>query len=309
MNPRITKLLANLALLSITFVWGATFTLTKEALQQIAPLPFLALRFLLAAIALSVLAAASPTARRSFHRHALQLGGLLGLLLFGAYVLQTIGLLYTTPATAGFLTGLSVVMVPLFAMPILHITPGRRTWAAVLLAALGLAFLCGPGLLHLAIGDVLVLLCAVFIALQIIVIDKSGRNTDALALATIEIWVLALSCTAASLWPGGTRWPAVHTWFQPSVAWAVILCAIPGTALAYWGQNIFQKFTSSAETAVIFAAEPVFAAGIAWMVLGEGLTVGMVTGCALILVGMILADPNLAQWRFRGRWRFRRTPP
>jgi drug/metabolite transporter (DMT)-like permease len=290
---------ANGALLLVTFIWGSTFTLTKNALMTVPVFHFLSVRFCIAALMLMLMSLLSPTTRNSFQKKTIWLGTGLGLVLFAAYAFQTIGLQYTTASAAGFLTGLSVVLVPILGLPLLRIMPHRRSWAGAGIAVIGLACLCGLDLVHLAVGNVLVLFCAVFIAAQMLLIEKYGREESSLALATVEIVVLAICCSLVSLLRIEPM-PGLHLWLQPSVMWAVLICAIPGTAFAYWAQNVFQKFTSSAQTAIIFSMEPVFAAVIAWVYLHDTLSRLAILGCLLIFVGMLVADSNF-RWKRLGR--------
>jgi drug/metabolite transporter (DMT)-like permease len=284
--------LANAALLLVTLVWGATFTLTKGALQAVSVFPYLSIRFTIATILLVVLSVMSPRTRKSFQIRTVLLGCSLGILLFGAYALQTFGLQYTSASAAGFLTGLSVILVPLLGLPLFRIIPHPRSWYGTAIAVMGLGMLCGRDLFHFAVGDLLVLCCAVFLALQILVIAKYGREEDSLALATVEIGVLTICCL---IWNGlhANNFPDLRVWLHPNVTWAILICAIPGTALAYWAQNAFQKLTTAAQTALIFSMEPVFAAIVARLTIQEALSATAGIGCLLIFMGMLIADPSL----------------
>ncbi|MCF8563533.1 DMT family transporter [Alicyclobacillus tolerans] len=285
--------LANLLLLLVTLVWGATFTLTKTATDTLPVFSFLSVRFIVASAVLWAMVVLSPRSRKAFSGRTVGLGVILGLFLFAVYAFQTLGLRYTTPAVAGFLTGLSVVLVPVLGTVLMRQRAGWRVWGGAALAAAGLFLLCGPGILQLAAGDVLVLLCAVFVALQILAIEKYGRNTDSLVLATIEISVVAFGCVAVAAWSPSTPNALVHGLHNTGVVWAILICAIPGTSLAYLAQNVFQKYTSSAQTAVIFSMEPVFAALIAWMALGEGFTQLTGLGSLFIFASMIVSDQSI----------------
>jgi drug/metabolite transporter (DMT)-like permease len=294
------RLSANLTLLFVTFVWGATFSLTKGALASVPVFAYLAVRFTIASLILIVILLMTRTARKSLNRRSLRLGILLGGLLFGAYGLQTLGLQYTSPATAGFLTGLSVILVPVLGYPLLKIKPQAKTWAGASTAMVGLGLLCGIELLQFQVGDILVLMCAVFVALQVLLIEKYGQQTDSLALATVEIVTLTLLSWIATIFDR----PTIHSfsaWLDPSVVWALLICAIPGTAIAYWAQNAFQKHTSSTQTAIIFSMEPVFAALIGWWLLHDALTTREAVGCLLIFLSMLLAEPGFHLKPLRNR--------
>lgn len=281
-----------IVLLSVTLIWGATFTLTKNALSEVDPYSFLAMRFAIAAICLILVSVSIKSTRSSFTKKTWLLGIFLGILLFLAYIFQTVGLSFTTPAKAGFLTGLSVVLVPIFAPFIIQQRTQFHVVISAIMAVLGLTFLCGFDVRHFAKGDILVLLCSVFIALQILYIEKWGANMDSLALSTVEIGVLSvLSIIAAITNPAHPTSAAV--WFLPNVAAAVLVCAILATSVAYYAQTIFQKTISSAEAAIIFSMEPVFAALISLMFYGESLHALQWLGSFLIFMSMLIADKSL----------------
>jgi Predicted membrane protein len=178
------KWAADAALLGVAFVWGATFVLVQKAIAKLPPFSFLAVRFTLAALCLWAIGRLLGQKARA-DRRSLAAGAVLGVWLFGGYALQTLGLLWTTPARAGFITGLSVVLVPLFSWLILHHRPTVPAWAGAGLAAAGLYLLTGAGeeifrlfkdgssaeLATLSIagsvwnrGDTLVLMCALCFA-------------------------------------------------------------------------------------------------------------------------------------------------
>lgn len=297
LEPARNRWIANTTLLFVTLVWGATFSLTKGALEHVGVFSFLAARFLIATATLMIGAMILPKVRRAFTKETFVAGTFLGTLLFGGYAFQTMGLSTTTPATAGFLTGLNVVMVPLLAYPVLRSTPTGRNWLGAVVAVFGLALLTGVDIRAIGHGDVLVLLCSVFLALQIVFTERYAVKLDALALTTVEIGVLTVWCTITLFLQGlGT---ISHTptstdpFWSPTVWLAILICALPGTAFAYFAQTFFQQSTSSTETAIIFSMEPVFAAGIGWLSFHDVLSTSGMIGCLLIFVSMWIADPSI----------------
>lgn len=297
---------ANLTLLFVTLVWGATFSLTKGALTYVGVFPFLAIRFVIASLALLLGALLLPNVRRSFTRETYLAGTFLGTLLFGGYAFQTLGLTTTTPATAGFLTGLNVVIVPLLAFPILRSIPTSRNFIGAIVAVAGLALLTGVDIRSIQQGDMFVLLCSVFLALQIVYTERYASRLNALALTTVEIIVLTIWCSLSLFLPGslgsatGSLHTSIWTGFSHPIVWiAILICALPGTAFAYFAQTFFQQSTSSTETAIIFSMEPVFAALIGWLSFHDILTLSGQLGCLLIFLSMWIADPNIRIRRAR----------
>ena len=302
MNRRETKRnrwTANITLLFVTLVWGATFSLTKGALAHISVFFFLTARFLIATVALVIGALTVPHVRHAFTKETFFAGSFLGSLLFGGYAFQTLGLATTTPAMAGFLTGLNVVMVPVLAYPVLRRAPKGRNWIGALIAVVGLALLTGVDIRAIDRGDVLVLLCSVFLALQIVFTERYAEKMNALALTTVEIAVLTVWCSL-TLWlqsfsttTGHTVISSTGSFTSTSVWVAILVCALPATAFAYFAQTFFQQSTSSTETAIIFSMEPVFAAGIGWLSFHNVLSTSGVVGCVLIFLSMWIADPSI----------------
>lgn len=275
---------ADLALLAVSAVWGATFVMVRQAVAEVGPFTFLAIRFSLAAGLLAVLFAPrlARTSRRTWAA-----GALVGSLLFAGYAFQTAGLQFTTASRAGFLTGLSVVFVPFAAWAWLHRAPGWGPFLGVVLAVAGLALLSltpGEGL-TLSRGDWLVLGCAVAFALHIVLLGAHAPRHDAGALATVQIAI------AAGLAILATARFEVVPWPLPAPVWAAaVFTGVLATALAFTIQTSAQAQTTPTHVALIFATEPVFAAFAGVVLAGEVMTGRAWAGCALILAGMLAAE-------------------
>jgi drug/metabolite transporter (DMT)-like permease len=283
---------ADLLLLIVASIWGATFPLVKNATNVTAGgVPtywFLAARFSLAALILAPLL----WRRRARLKSATWAAGmLLGLFLFLGYAFQTIGLGLTTSSKAGFITGLGVVLVPAIALVWLKIRPRPVVWLGVGLALLGLGFLSvDGGVTALVWGDFLVLLGAVAFALHMVGISRFGETHDTTLLAVIQIGTSALlswgmhlgteSLPAQVDWWGG----AAHVWV------AVLICGLFATALAFLLMNVLQPFTTPAHAALIYTTEPIWAAVFSFLLLGERLTTAGYVGALLIVGGMVVAE-------------------
>lgn len=284
--------LADLSLLAVTFVWGTTFVLVQNAVNILPPHTFNAIRFFMASVFLFLLIIGFY--REQFHKVSgkmLLSGIILGIWLYCGYAFQTIGLLYTTSSKAGFITGLSVVMVPLFALLLLKQRPKWPAVVGVSAAAVGLYLLTLSDSLTINRGDFLVLLCAVSFALQIIFTGKYAPNYPSMALSLIQIsTVSVLSAISALMMEDWHKAFDHHTLLQPAVIWALLITAIPATALAFLAQTICQKFTTPTHVALIFSMEPVFAAFASFFWTNEVLGFRAFSGCILIFIGMILSE-------------------
>jgi len=274
---------ADLSLLFVTVIWGATFTIVKEAMNSITPFYFLASRFTLAALALALLPQTIAGLRQGWRLTLLP-----GLMLTAGFALQTTGLLYTSASRAGFITGLSVVLVPLIVSLRNRAWPPKQVAAGVILATLGLFFLSGTGGNPLNFGDLLVLGCAVSFALQIITIGRRAKNINPLSFA-LGMTMLA----AANFWAMALFFEAPPANFPPSVILAIGMTGLLATALAFYLQCRMQQFTSSTHTALIFSAEPVFAAVFGYLLAGDRLGTIGIAGGALIVAGIIVAELKL----------------
>ena len=298
------QLTADAALLLVTLIWGSTFVMVKDAVANFPVFSFLALRFAFAALVLlpfvvlrqrsaraNVLESdATPPLRSSapllrVKRTAAPL--LIGVALFAGYSFQTAGLHLTTPAKAGFITGLSVVIVPLFAALILRQPPSRNAWLGVGLAVVGLGLLTLQAGLGVEVGDLLVLCCAVAFAAHILLTGHYAPRYDPLRLTLGSLVTVAVLSGAAALIFDRPWDPAALT---PSVLFAAAFTGVFATSVAFVLQTQAQRFTTSTHTALIFAAEPVFAGLFSFLLIGEVLGAQQVLGAVLILAGMVVAE-------------------
>jgi len=286
------SILADLSLLTVAFVWGTTFVLVQNAIATLPPHTFNAIRFFMAAVLLFLF-------MLLFFRDQLKAisvkmvlsGVILGIWLFGGYAFQTIGLLYTTSSKAGFITGLSVVLIPVFGYFILKQKLQWPSIVGVIAATFGLYFLTLGDSLSLNKGDMLVFLCAICFALQIIFTGKYAPRYPSLSLALIQIFVVSILSALGALlfedWRTAVQLPNIG---QPLVIWALVITAGPATAFAFLTQTVCQKFTTPTRVALIFAMEPVFAALASFIWTEDVLGVKALAGCLLIFFGMILSE-------------------
>ena len=209
-------------------------------------------------------------------------GALAGGFLFAGYAFQTFGLQETEAAKAGFITGLSVVLVPIFVAILWRRLPTLQALAGTALATLGLGLLTLNADLSITRGDLLVLGCAVSFAGHITALGVLAPGRDAGTLTLVQVVTVAALSAGLVLLRG--PFPAV-----PGPTWgAALFTGLAGTALAFLVQTAAQQFTTAGHTALIFTAEPVFAALFGVLVAGERLAMRGWAGCAVILVGVIL---------------------
>ncbi len=305
-----SQIVADALLLLVTVIWGTTFVVVKGTISDIKPFTFLAVRFFIGGLFLLLVLGVKNIVRdnkktlfrpvrtqdkgvsgdHSEGEDSVQVRELLkgsvvtGVTLFFSYATQTFGLLTVPAGKAAFITGLSVVIVPLASAILLKRVPERNAILGVVLAA------CGLGLMSLTLpidiqhGDTLVFLCAIGFATHILLIEKYSKSIDPLIFATIQLFVVSLgSFIAAFLLERPLTIPN-NTWG------AISYTGIMATSLTILIQSGVQKYTSATHAALILSAEPVFGAFFAWITIGEVLSTREMFGAILILAGMLISE-------------------
>jgi drug/metabolite transporter (DMT)-like permease len=278
----LSKLKADLWLLLATFFWGITFVAVRDAMQYVSPFLWLGLRFLLGGLVLLPFC----------WRHLSNLGKdgwrdglILGVFMFAGFAFQTAGLVHTTASRSAFITGLAVVLVPPAAILVLKSRLDAWQALGVLLAAVGLFFLSRPSAGGFNQGDLLTALCAVSFAMVVVLVQKYTKRHHPLALIMVQV--------IATVGLSGLLLAAAET---PRFVWSPTLVpdlAVTGlvaTAGSLVIQFYWQRRTTPVRAAIIYTLEPVFAAGFAYVLLGERLAGLAWLGAALVLVGMLAAE-------------------
>jgi drug/metabolite transporter (DMT)-like permease len=273
---------ALLALVVVTAVWGVTFVQVKDALELYPLFAFLAVRFAIASVALAPVAA--PRLRRAGWKPATLLGGLLAL----GYALQTAGLDRTSVSSTGFITGLYVVFTPLFAYALFRIKVARVVVLGVGLSLVGLALLAGVGVGEPG-GDALVLAGAAAFSLQIALMERYAPRYDAVAFTFIEMLAAFVGFAVIAVALGQVEVPRGWT-----VWGALIVTGVFASALGFLVQTWAQRQLSAARTALAFAMEPVWTAIFGFWLAGDRLGAVGWTGAALIMAGIVVAEPAAA---------------
>jgi drug/metabolite transporter (DMT)-like permease len=283
------RLRADLSLAFCSLLWGATFVVVKNSLAYSSVFVFLAARFTLAAF---LMAAFRPPVFRTLKREELLAGAVLGFFMFAGYAFQTAGLQYTTPAKSGFVTGSSVVLVPI----LLGIFWGRRltlwVYGGVFAAVFGLYFLTVPaeGLAHLNRGDLLTLIAAAFYAKHIILVGEYTRRHSVAALSVLQVAACAVLAWLATGLASLAGWQPVRFGWQAESLLGIAVCAVLATAVAFSVQLWAQQYTSSSHAAVLFTLEPVFASLTSYILLRERLGPRAMLGAGFVLAGILIAE-------------------
>jgi drug/metabolite transporter (DMT)-like permease len=277
---------ALVALIAVTAVWGVTFVQVKDAVAIYPLFAFLTVRY---AIATGTLAIAGAPRVGSLGRPGLVAGGVIGVLLGLGIGLQTAGLERTTVSSTGFITGLYVVLTPLFGLALFGTRVGIEVWLGVAFSVTGLAMLSGVHVGSTA-GDLLVLASTAAQALQIVMVERYASRFDAIALTLVQMATCCVGFLAIAIALGDLSVP--HGW---TVWGALLVTGIFASALAYLIQIWAQRRLSAARIALIFALETVWAGFFGYVLDGDRLGWLGWGGCALILAGIVLAEPAAAR--------------
>lgn len=274
--------LAVIALFAVGFVWGAAFVLMKDAIQQQPYLDFLATRFTIAFFAMLLL---RPKIATRFQEGDIKFGALLGLVLALGYITQTLGLDMTTAATSGFLTGLYVVFTPLIAWLVMKQRISKKVALGVLIALTGLAIFSGAAAdLEFQIGQIWLVICAIFYAIHILLLSKHGKGRSSYRFAMLQIGWMAVVTWGFALLDGYQAPPNGEVWF------ALLFTALLSTVIAFWVQTWAQTLIDPARVALIITSEVVFTALVAVAVGQEPITFAMVVGGGLLFGAMLIVE-------------------
>lgn len=274
--------IAELSLIAIAAVWGLTFPLVQDAVAEIPVTAFLAYRFLSAAALVAIL---FRRQLRSMDRSGLRAGVLMGVFLTGGYMFQTLGLERTSASHAGFITGLWVVMTPLFGALFFHQKITKQIGIAAAVSAFGLYLLSGLGGEGSLTGDALVFVCAVSFTFHIFATDAGVKEHPVGALLVVQLGFCGLVSLLIAAPQGDLVVP------RGSEVWvALILTSLVASALGFFVQTFAQRHASPARTALILASEPAFAGLFAYLLKDETLSAAGWVGAALIMGSIVLVE-------------------
>lgn len=279
---------ADLMLLFITFTWGLSYLLTDIALKEISPFYLNGLRFLIAFILILIVGnkkLLNPSKTTIFYSI------LLGCILFFVYLGATFGVKYTTLTNAGFLSCITVILVPIFSHIFYKRPIALRTWVLVIFATFGIAlmtldenFALKPETLK---GDLFCLLCAASYANHLLVTEKAveQEDLDPFQLGTYQVLVCSLLNIGFSFYFENPIIP-VETPTILSIIFLSVFC----TGIAFVIQPIAQQYTTASHVGVIYTMEPVIAAGLAWAFAGEVMNTRNLIGAAILLASLLIME-------------------
>ena len=286
--------LARAALLAATLIWGSSFIIVKDVVDTVPTCLLLAIRFLSASL---ILAAVFRKRMRGLNRSYLWQGGVLGLLLFAAYALQTLGITETTPGKNAFLTAVYCVLVPFLYWIVGKKRPDRYNIAAALLCITGIGLVSLTSDFSIGRGDILTLCGGFFYAAHIIAVCRFSDGRDPVLLTVVQFassGLLALVGTLLFEDRGGIVW---NRQLLLGIGYLAVFC----TAAALLMQNFGQKYTPPATASILLSLESVFGVAFSVALYGERLTLRIVAGYLLIFCAVLLSETKLAFLKRRGK--------
>lgn len=290
------QLKGSLALLCGTIIWGSAFIAQSVGMDLIGPFTFQALRCMLAVIFLFFLTLAfdfrigiTKSLSKWKNKRLWIAGGICGAALFIAASLQQVGLVYTDPGKAGFLTAMYIVLVPMLGV-FLHKKPGINAVFSVALALVGLYLLSFMGVTSINVGDLLLIGCALAFAVQILLIDSFAQDLDGLRLNCVQALVVAVLSLPWMLLTEEVDMGNILACWLP-LGFAGIL----SMGVAYSLQIVGQKNLEPTTASLIMSLESVFAALGGWLILHDTMSGRELCGCALVFAGVILSQLPLGK--------------
>lgn len=288
MNKKSTQFFASLGLLLTAAIWGFAFVVVKDSLDYVGSVYMVAIRFSIAAIGLAVIFC--KRLKKIDKKHLL-MGGVTGLFLFLAYLVQTIGCSYTTAGKNAFLTTIYVILIPLIGWPLYKKRPQWHVFVAagLSLTGIGLLALGGDDISGINIGDILTLFCGLFFALHILWTEKCNKEgCDTIIITMLQFAFAALfGWILAPFMDGGFPIAAIQT---PKVVLSMLYLGVFSSMICFSLQNIGLKYVQSSLASLFLSFESVFGVLFSTIFLHETLTLKMTVGCVLIFCAIVIAE-------------------
>lgn len=280
------KLVATICLLVVAASWGFNFSIMKLALPDIGPLLYLGIRFMIAAACMAII---FHQRLRKVNRNDIKGGVIVGLFLCSSFSLQVIGLQFTTPGKAGFISNASVIFVPFIYWVVIKKSPGVANFLGAFIAFVGLGLLSITSNFTIGWGDSLMFLSALLFSGQIVSVGIFAKDTDPYVLASIQIFVTGIGCMLLAI----LFEPMQQVQFSLNVIFAIGFGVVFCTMLAFILQSIAQKVASTSRTAIILCSEAVFALFFSLIFKLDILTPRGILGSVLVFAGFLICESNL----------------
>ena len=280
------KYIGEIGLIITAIIWGSGFVASAVSLEYYTPYQILAGRFL---IGVTILCVLFYKRLKNIKRSTLIKGTILGLFLYIAFVLQTVGLQYTTPSKNAFLTAVNVVIVPFIGFLLYKRKIDMFELVGAVIALVGVAVLSLKLSSEINIGDLLTLCCAVGFAFHIFYTAKFVKDEDAVLLTIVQMAVAAVISWMVVLFKGETSFSLESEGLLP-----LLYLGIFSTTIAYLLQTVAQKYITETKAAIILSTEAFWGMAFSVAILSEVMTTKMIIGAVLILVAIVISETKFS---------------
>lgn len=293
MNSSKNSILAKLALLMATIIWGSTFFIMEDTIKNIGIYSLLAIRFSVAAVLLALILFRRL---KCIDKSYLWRGLVLGALVVTAYILQTHGLAYegTTPGKNAFLTSIYCVIVPFLACPFTKTRPDRYNITAAFMSILGITMISvtGNDFTSVCFGDVLTLLGGIFYSFHMVAVSVFSQNRNVLILTMLQFLFAGII-----VWFPALATETIPAYFPPSGIAAILYLAVFATGVCYIFQNTGQKYTAPSTASLILSLEAVFGVLFSVIFTSETVSPKVFAGFALVFIAILISEikPKLSK--------------
>lgn len=285
-----TRLLAAAGFLFTTMIWGGSFVVMKNSVDQIPPSYLLAIRFSLAAILLALVFHKSLC---RMNMELLRSGLIMGIFLTLAYLLQTYGIKYTTASKNAFITALYVILVPFIHWKVSGKRPGSNHILAAVVAVAGLALLTLHGTMGINFGDILTFCCGICFAIHMVCTDRFTENHDPILLTIIQIGFVGIANWFLAPYLDGTDSFSFGMLAEMSIVSSLFYLAVFCTMIGFLIQTTGQKYLSANTSALLLSLESVFGTLLSVIFLKEILTDRMILGCVLMFLSILISELHI----------------
>ena len=276
----------SLLLLLTAVIWGVAFVAQSVGLEYVEPFTFNSVRSIIGGLVLLPCIVILKKWKKGFATKIEWIGGICcGIALCLASNFQQFGMQHTTVGKAGFITALYVVLVPILGLFVKKKVP-IFIWLCVGLSVAGLYLLCMPeGTFVLALGDLLVLICAILFSLHILVIDYFSPKGDGVVISCIQFFTCGILTGVVMIF---TETPTIGNILDAK--WAILYAGVLSSGVAYTLQVVAQKNVNPTVASLILCLESVVAVLAGWLILGQSLSAREMWGCVLMFVAIVLAQ-------------------
>jgi drug/metabolite transporter (DMT)-like permease len=279
------KYMGEIALTITAIIWGSGFVASSISLDYFTPYQILAGRFLIGAIILTVI---FHKKLKNINKSTMIKGAVLGIFLYLAFALQTVGLQFTTPSKNAFLTAVNVVIVPFIAFVIYKRKIDMYELMGAILAMVGVGILSLKLSAEINIGDLLTLGCAFGFAFHIFFTAKYVKDSDPVSLTLIQMMTAAIIGIIVVLFRGETSFV-----IEKEGMFSLLYLGIFSTTIAYLLQTVAQKMITETKAAIILSTESFWGMVFSVAILDETMTIKMVIGAILILTAIIISETKI----------------